>query len=57
MKPLEAYDIIDHAFAELGVRRDADGLPIYNEKEIQALVMCFVALSYMNDNTKEKQHK
>lgn len=52
MTPREAWGIISRALIELYDRRAAEGLEPYKDKEMQAEVVCFMALKEMEERAK-----
>lgn len=54
MTPLEAWKIILENMTELYNRRLLSGLDAYGKKEIEAEVICYMALKEMEERGKQK---
>lgn len=55
MMPLEAWRVISANLMELYKRRKALNFPPYMDTEIQAEVICYMALKEMEDRLKKEQ--
>lgn len=53
MTPMEAWSIISSSLRELYDKRNAGGEKPYNDDEIEAELLCFMALREMQRDTEE----